>query len=325
MKRIFPLLLILLLTCWTSAQSPRMGVRGKDGSLKLLQLEQADVSVRFLDGVAETVLDLRFRNDGDRAVEGEFVLPLPPGATVSAYALEVNGALRDGVSVEKERARIAYETVKRRLIDPGIVEREAGNVYRTKVYPVPANGTKRLRICYNEMLRSGADGFSYVLPLDFPDQLVSFTCGLSGATAGDIRILEAAGLDFVDDDQGGFKADHKNVKVAGVLKLQVRESTGPRMLVESGSEPVFFLSDSATVTIPRLRAAPKSVTLVWDASASGHGRDFDKEFSLLGAWFSRLGDTRVNLQLLRDGTEAAGEFEVQQRTVVEIEEDASED
>ena len=55
MKRVFPLLLILLLPCFCPAQSPRMGVRGKDGSLKLLQLEQADVSVRFLDGVAETV------------------------------------------------------------------------------------------------------------------------------------------------------------------------------------------------------------------------------------------------------------------------------
>jgi hypothetical protein len=284
-----------------------MTVRGNDGSVKLLQVEEAAVSVRILGDVAETVLDLNFRNDADRAVEGEFVLPLPEGATVSGYALEVNGRMRDGVSVERERARTAYETVKRRLIDPGIVEREAGNVYRTNVYPVPAKGTKRLRISYNETLRSDGKGFTYSLPLDFPDSLNSFSCELRG---GGIQVSNAAGLTFTANGDECLKAEVRNGRPGGTLKLAIQSLEGPRMIVENESQLAFFLSARPPELAPRPRPSPASVMLVWDASASGVERDHPKEFALLDAWFAKLGKTRVKLRILRDRLTDGGEFEI---------------
>ena len=287
-----------------------MTVRQDDGSTKRLRLEQAEVSVRFLGDVAETVLDLRFRNDGDRAVEGEFVLPLPAGATVSGYALEVNDKLRDGVAVEKERARIAYESVKRRMIDPGIVERESGNSYRTKVYPVPAKGTKRLRISYNETLPANTRGFTYSLPVDFPESLDSFSCQLRGAPAGAIRMVENVGLDFATSDAGELKADAQKTRLAGILKLVLTPPAGPQMILEDEPQPAFYLTDTVPDIAPRPRPAPGSVLLVWDASESGLDRDHAKEISLLDSWFAKLGKTRVHLRLLRDRLEDGGEFEV---------------
>jgi hypothetical protein len=310
MKSILTPILFLTMSGWVAAQSPRMTVRQNDGSITRLRIEQADVSVRFLGDIAETVLDLRFRNEGDRAVEGEFVLPLPLGATVSAYALDVNGNMRDGVSVEKERARTAYESVKRRMIDPGIVEREAGNIYRTKVYPVPAKGTKRLRISYNETLPANARGFAYSLPLDFPDSLDTFTCQLRGATAGSIRVTDAVGLEFAAGDAGDLKANLSKTKLAGTLRLELAPPAGPQMIVEDEAKPAFYLSDTVPDIAPRPRPAPGSVLLVWDASESGLDRDHAKEFALLGAWFAKLGKTRVSLRLLRDRLESGGEFEV---------------
>jgi hypothetical protein len=287
-----------------------MTVRQNDGTSKLLQVEQADVTVRFLGDIAETVLDLRFRNDGDRAVEGEFVLPLPEGATVSAYALEVNGKMRAGVAVEKQRARIAYESVKRRMIDPGIVEREAGNIYRTKVYPVPAKGTKRLRISYNETLQATAQGLAYALPLDFSEALDSFSCKLRGAAAGAIRITSAAGLEFVPDNAGGLRAVRKDATLTGTLKLMLQPPAGPFMILENNPVPTFFLSDRVPEIAPRPRPAPATVMLVWDASASGLNRNPAQELALLDAWFAKLGTTRVTLRLLRERLTDAGEFEI---------------
>jgi hypothetical protein len=307
MKRILTLALFLAFHCQSPAQVPRMTVRGNDGSVKLLQVEEAEVSVRILGDVAETVLDLNFRNDADRAVEGEFVLPLPEGATVSGYALEVNGRMRDGVSVERERARTAYETVKRRLIDPGIVERDAGNVYRTNVYPVPAKGTKRLRISYNETLRSDGKGFTYSLPLDFPDSLNSFSCELRG---GGIQVSDAAGLTFTASADESLKAEVRNGRPGGILKLAIQSPEGPQMIVENGSQPAFFLSARPPELAPRPRPSPASVMLVWDASASGVARDHLKEFALLDAWFAKLGKTRVKLRILRDRLTDGGEFEI---------------
>ncbi len=286
-----------------------MIVRGQDGSVKLLQLEQADVSVSFVSDIAETVLELRYRNDGDRAVEAEFSLPLPEGSTVSSYALEVNGQLRNGVAVEKARARLAYETVKRRLIDPGIVERQAGNVYRTQVYPVPAKGTKRLRISYRETLQSGPQAAVYSLPFDFPDPLNAFSCKLSG-TAGTIKIIDAAGLEFTGAGSGELKAERDHSKPAGTLKVTITRPDGPEMHIGSDPQPAFLLSDRAPEIAPRSRTAPRTVMLVWDASLSGRSRDHAKEFAFLDAWFTKLGKTQVRLHLLRDRLEDGGEFEV---------------
>ncbi len=310
MKRLLTLGLFLTLLCLAHAQPPRMTVRDQDGSVKLLRLEQAAVSVSFSGDVAETVLELNFRNDGERAVEGEFVLPLPDGATVSGYALEVNGKLRDGVVVEKERARTAYETVKRRMIDPGIVEREAGNIYRTKVYPVPARGTKRLRIRYNETLRPSARGLDYSLPLAFPDPLAAFSCAITGTGPGEILVTGNAGLDLVPDPTGGLRAELRDAKPNGTLALSLKAPAGPRMMLENEPQSAFLLSDRVPDIAPRPRPPPATVLLVWDASASGSTRDHKKEFALLESWFAKLGRTRVKLRLLRDRLEDAGEFEI---------------
>ena len=43
-----------------------------------------------------------------------------------------NGKMRDGVVVEKEKARQTFEAVERQNIDPGILEKTKGNNYKTR-------------------------------------------------------------------------------------------------------------------------------------------------------------------------------------------------
>ena len=134
------------------AQAQSLTIKDRAGKRVPLHVDRLQLGVSVIGEVALTTLTLRFQNHTDRMQEGEFLMELPAGATVSDYALEVNGELRESVAVEKERARYAYETIKRQMIDPGIVEREANNVYRTRVFPIPPKGTKELRIGYVERL-----------------------------------------------------------------------------------------------------------------------------------------------------------------------------
>ena len=288
-----------------------MTTRDTDGTVKRLHLDQADVSIRILADIAETTFDLRFRNDGERPVEGEFVMPLPEGATVSGYALEVNGKLRDSVAVEKERARNAYESIKRRMVDPGLVEREAGNIYRTRVFPVPAKGTKRLRISYTETLRPAPDGFAYSLPLDFPEALDVFSCKVRGTGTGSFRVTDVAGLEFTASAVGDQSVERKDFKPAGTLQLIAAKLDEPVLIVEDeGAHPAFYLTMVMPEIPARPRTSPESILLVWDASQSGLTRDHAKEFEVLDRWFAKLRKSRVSLQLLRDRVEDVGEFEV---------------
>jgi Vault protein inter-alpha-trypsin domain len=304
MKPIFALALFLMAICQGHAQSPQMTVKQADGTLKTLAIEEADIAVRITGDVAETVIELNFRNDGDRVAEGEFVLPLPEGATVSGYALEVVDKMRAAVSVEKQRARTAYETVKNRKIDPGIVEREAGNIYRTQIYPIPAKGTKRLRISYTETLRD-----SYSLPLDFPDPLAKFSLKVEGAN---LDITDTAGAVFNEDKDGVFLAKMESFEATGTLKVELNGLDETFIQLDEGKEPAFMISTLPPELAPRARIAPKSIALIWDASGSGLGRDHADELALLDAWFAKLGTVSVKLFTLRNTMQEAGSFDIRE-------------
>jgi hypothetical protein len=63
-----------------------------------------------------------FSNPNSRQLAAEFSFPIPEGATVCGYKLEINGEMVPGVVCEKEKARIAFENEQRRRVDPGLVE-----------------------------------------------------------------------------------------------------------------------------------------------------------------------------------------------------------
>jgi hypothetical protein len=138
----------------------------------LAAIRLADVDIRSARAASSrTTLDLRFDNPNARELEGEFVFPLAAGQTVAGYALEVNGAMREGVVVDKETARVAFEETSRRQIDPGLAELTAGNVFRTRLYPIPANGSKRVRLHW-----SPHHGDLALLALQFKDAVDRCMC-----------------------------------------------------------------------------------------------------------------------------------------------------
>ena len=98
-------------------------------------------------------------------LEGELTFPLPEHATVSGYGLDVGGVIVEGVPVEKRQARVSYEKEVRKGIDPGFIEHVSGNNFRTRVYPIPANGTRTVRVQFVSELTAGRDGAASFQPI----------------------------------------------------------------------------------------------------------------------------------------------------------------
>src|SRR4051812_39452897 len=74
---------------------------GEDGQpVKGVRLAKAEVSAVVDGPLAEASMLLTFANDQPRVLGGELVFPLPEGATVTGYGLDVNGTMVDGVAVE---------------------------------------------------------------------------------------------------------------------------------------------------------------------------------------------------------------------------------
>ncbi len=87
-----------------------------------------------------------FTNPNARQMAGELEFPIPDGAHVCAYALEVNGTLVPGVVCEKEKARVAFENEVRKGVDPGLVEQVKGNIWKTRIFPLVPHTPRRAEV-----------------------------------------------------------------------------------------------------------------------------------------------------------------------------------
>ena len=72
---------------------------------------------------------MEFFNPNRRVLEGKLQFPLRAGQVVTGFALDIDGALRDAVPVEKARAQQVFEDITRRSVDPGLLQTTAGNNY----------------------------------------------------------------------------------------------------------------------------------------------------------------------------------------------------
>ncbi len=123
---------------------------------------------------------MTFKNNSNRLLEGELSFPLPQGVSISHYALDINGHMREAVPVEKEKATMVFENTERRRVDPGLLEKVDGNTFRTRIYPINGNGTRTVRIAYDQELSwERQSDLRYRLPLDFQSPIESFNININ--------------------------------------------------------------------------------------------------------------------------------------------------
>ena len=130
-----------------------------------LDLERYDLRVAVHGPLALVEMEMVFRNPLNKQMEGRFLYLLPPGATVSRFAKEVNGKLMEGEVVEKLRAQRVYTEILHTLRDPALLEQDQGNRFSARVFPIAANGTVRLVLSYSQVVPLQGDARKIAVPL----------------------------------------------------------------------------------------------------------------------------------------------------------------
>mgnify|MGYP003603370545 CR=1 FL=1 len=264
-------------------------------------------SIRGLFSTVETTLS--FHNPNSRPLEGDLVFPFPDGAAVCGYALDINGTLVDGVVVKKEKARVAFESETRRRVDPGIVEHVKGNLYRTRIFPLPPNGDRTIRLSYTMPLPTAPNGDAALqipLPREAIEKLsVKIEVAIENSPApelgglGDLRFQEAENFWRVESVTN-HTTPSSDIWVA-LPKLPSNLSA-----VESSPDGTTWFSISAVAPVftSKTSAPPSIIHVLWDASGSRASADLRKEYDLLSA----LPAKTFNLVVFRDAPETAREF-----------------
>lgn len=136
-----------------------------DGAVGPLAIRSHRVTVSVHERIAETRVVQVFRNNTERQLEGTYLFPLPEGASVSGFAMTVNGVRQEGQVLEAAAARQIYEGIVARLQDPGLVEHLGNNLFRARVFPIPPRGDQTIELRFTQTLGYESGTLHYRYPL----------------------------------------------------------------------------------------------------------------------------------------------------------------
>lgn len=147
-------LLFSLLPLFSQGRFVKCNIQNEDNSI--IQVSQTSEKTDIIGNIQRTKVELIITNSSNRILEGEFEFPLEEGESVTGFALDINGKMRQAVAVEKEKGRIIFEDTVRKSVDPGLVEMTSGNSFKTRIYPIPANGFRKIQLTFEKRLPSSS-------------------------------------------------------------------------------------------------------------------------------------------------------------------------
>jgi len=269
-----------------------------------------DIAVRIVGRLAETRMTLTFGNPHGRAMAGDLYLPLPERATVSGYALDVAGRMVDGVVVKKEEARRIFEIEVRKGVDPGLVEWTQGNVFKTRVFPIPANGSRTIMVRWVAPLDDDGRAAHYDLPLSFADP-VDLKLRVEIASGKEAPVVTGDGpLKLVFSERLVAESAVVGKAVVQSLRVAVPDVGRRPVQVERGVDGDVWFAIQETVPVPAMATTrPKRVRLLWDASLSRDKADKSKELALVRALVAeRFPEAEIEIVIVRHEAEPAVTF-----------------
>ncbi|MBS2017518.1 MAG: OmpA family protein [Deltaproteobacteria bacterium] len=134
----------------TIGRPAAIALTASDGSG--LRLVGVDARAVLHGPIAFTELHLSFDNPDVATREGSFSIVLPETAAVSRFAMRIGEAWQEGEVVARDAARTAYEEVVHRKVDPALLTKDPGNVFRGRVFPILPRERKEIVVSWSEEL-----------------------------------------------------------------------------------------------------------------------------------------------------------------------------
>jgi Ca-activated chloride channel family protein len=163
MRRFLPVLTLVLLGTGPARAQGLLIPTSTD--VAPLAMVGHEVKITLEDQVAVTHVTQTFRNPTSRALEANYVFPVPKGASVKKFSMWMDGKEVPGELIEADKARAIYTEIVRRTQDPGLLEYLGSNLLRVRVFPVPAQGEQKLAISFTSVAPSDAGLVEYLYPL----------------------------------------------------------------------------------------------------------------------------------------------------------------
>ena len=250
-----------------------VGVRDRTANEKPTEITTYKVDARVNGMYAVVSTEFSVFNPNRRVFEGELEFPLPDDAVVSGYAIDVNGTMVEGRVVEKEKARIAFEEEVKLGVDPGLVEQVKGNAYRTRIYPIPANGARKIRVVYTTPLAIAPNGDA-ALALPMPKtKLAQRDISISVASTMPAPAVGGLGDKRFESAEAIWHVESHDTDITPTENVLVAMPNLPDVMtsIEHDGSDIFFATSIKVGTDLQPQAVlamPNKWRIIWDASGS---------------------------------------------------------
>jgi Ca-activated chloride channel family protein len=285
-----------------------------------IEIAYHKVTARIADQVATTTIEQEFYNPNPTRLEGTFMLPVPRGAQLNKFSMEIDGKKVDAELLAADKARGIYEDIVRSMRDPALLEYVGQDVFRVRIFPFEPHGKKRVTLSYTQFLKADGGLLSFVAPLNTakfsakPLQNVSLKVELEGK-----RPLKAVWSPShaveVKRDGGratvGFEA--RDVKPDADFQLLFSFEAGElgaNLLTHkvAGEDGYFLLLAAPDASVKGKKSVPKDVCFVLDTSGSMAGGKLEQAKKALAFCVENLNDND-RFEVLRFSTEVEPVFE----------------
>jgi uncharacterized protein YfaP (DUF2135 family) len=290
----------------------------RNGTENPMRLDRLNIDIKIIGQIAITTLDMTYYNPNSRVMEGEFNFPLGEGQTVSRFALDINGILREGVVVEKEQGLKTFEAIVRRGVDPGLLEMTQGNNFRMRIYPLPAKGARRVVLAFEQELTDKGTSDLYILPLKINESIAKFSVHaevIKNNVKLDTENNELSNLSFnkwndsyvANFEQDNFVPDKK------IAFLFPHTSNAERVFSaakDNHSDSSYFYVNIRPKSLEQIKVLPKRITLLWDNSNSAQDLNLEKELAILDKYIQKIGNLTIEFVPFNIKTGKTETFEI---------------
>ena len=247
-----------------------------------LEIGYHRVSVKIDAQVAVTTVDQEFINPGSARLEGTYLFPLPAGAHIDKFAMDIDGKMAEAELLSADKARSIYEDIVRRHRDPALLEYVGRDAFKVRVFPIEPHSRKHIKIRYTQILKSDGGLVEYVYPLNTE----KFSSKLIGDVSVKIELESNHPLKSVycPSHNAEVKRDGDRRAVIGWEQHDVRPDSDFKLVFSTGTEAVgmdllsyredrdgdgfFMLLASPGVQRPSGLSAAKDICFVLDTSGS---------------------------------------------------------
>jgi len=284
-----------------------------------LEVSSHHVDVKIDGQVAVTSIDQEFYNPNDQRLEGIYMFPVPKGAHIDKFSMEIGGKMVDAELLRADKARQIYEDIVRKMRDPALLEYAGRDLFKVRIFPIEPRSRKPIKISYTELLRSDAGTVTYTYALS--TEKFSARPIKSLSLKVEVKTEQPLASIYSPSHKVEIRRDGPNRAVIGYESKDEKPDTDFQLVYssekrdiglslithKSSGEDGYFLLLAAPTVAKETKPAPKDVVFVVDTSGSMAGAKLQQAKKALQFCVENL-NTDDRFEIVRFSTEAESLF-----------------